>query len=231
VADLTELKEALANFGLLLPEADTIESRDLQRILSAVKDKPEEKFVNILVLRALKLAVYSEQNVGHYGLAKKNYTHFTSPIRRYPDLVVHRILKRALEGRKPGRLPLEAIALQSSRQERNADEAEKALVEWRIFRLLKEKLGEEFEGMIVDRSRAGFVVELDDYFVDGYLPLSELERGSTYGRSRPASRTRRKRQRFDLGQRLRVILAAVDPFQRRMTFSLSSEQEEGFRWR
>jgi len=228
-ADLAELREALTHFGLLLPEAGTIESSDLQRVLSAVKGKPVEKFVNILVLRALKLAVYSERNVGHYGLAKKNYTHFTSPIRRYPDLVVHRILKRALEGKKPALLPLEAIALKSSRRERNADEAEKALVEWRILRLLKERLGDEFEGLIVDRAKTGFVVELDGYFVDGLLPQSAVERGSLRARSGPAGRARRGGQRFELGQRLRVILAAVDPLQRRLTFSLSSEQEVGSR--
>jgi len=90
VSDLEKLKETLAHFNILLPKPEKIEARDLQRAIAAAEGKAEEKFVNVQVLRALRLALYSEENQGHYGLAKEEYTHFTSPIRRYPDLVVHR---------------------------------------------------------------------------------------------------------------------------------------------
>jgi ribonuclease R len=203
-----------------------MESSNLQHVLRTVKGKPEEKFINILVLRALKLAVYSPENQGHFGLAKKEYTHFTSPIRRYPDLVVHRILKRALAEEKPLKLPLDTIGLQASHQERNAEEAEKELVEWRIFRLLREKLGEELEGIVVAVSRAGLVVELDEYFVDGLLPSGDLDRIPAYRRSKRALRGRKTAKKIGLGDRIRVIIAAVDPFQRRMTLALGSSQEE-----
>ena len=224
--DLEELRETLAHFGLFLPDTGGMESSNLQHVLRTVKGKPEEKFINILVLRALKLAVYSPENQGHFGLAKKEYTHFTSPIRRYPDLVVHRILKRALAGEKPLKLPLDSIGLQASHQERNAEVAEKELVEWRIFRLLREKLGEELEGIVVDVSRAGLVVELDEYFVDGLLPSGDLDRIPAYRRSKRALRGRKTAKKIGLGDRIRVIIAAVDPFQRRMTLALGSNQEE-----
>jgi ribonuclease R len=91
--DLDKLRETLAHFGIMLPKPEKVRSHDLQRAIRAAEGGPGEKFVNVQVLRAMRLAVYSPDNVGHYGLAKAFYTHFTSPIRRYPDLIVHRILK------------------------------------------------------------------------------------------------------------------------------------------
>jgi len=224
-ADLEKLRELLGHFGFALPQADEIRSRDLQDVLEKAKGRLEEKFVSVRVLRAMKLAVYSNENVGHYGLAKKNYTHFTSPIRRYPDLVVHRILKSLLAKRKPESKDLAAVALHASERERNADDAERALLEWRILRFLKERLGEEFTGTVVDVTRAGLVVELDDYFVEGLLPFPALRGDQDV---RPAGRRRRgskRRKSFDPGDRIRVILAACDPVFQRMTFVPAADEE------
>ena len=216
-ADLEDLRSLLELFGLLLPKPEKMTSRDLQRVLDQVEGKPEEKFVQFQVLRALRLAVYAVENTGHYGLALKEYTHFTSPIRRYPDLIVHRALKAALRREREDIPGLPSLALHCSERERKADGAEKELVEWRIFRFLKAKLGEEFKGIIVDIAKAGVVVELEDYFVQGLIPFADLGGDYFYRRSKQLLVGRRSGRRFTMGQRVTVILAAVDPLLRRMT--------------
>ena len=208
--DLDKLRETLAHFGIMLPKPDKVRSHDLQRAIA-------EKFVSVQVLRAMRLAVYSPDNVGHYGLAKAFYTHFTSPIRRYPDLIVHRILKAVLAGARPDEMDLAAAARHSSERERNADAAEKDLVEWRIFRFLKDRLGDEFDGVVVDITRAGLVVELDDYFVQGLVAYDDLGGDYFIQRSRGVLSGKRSGKKFELGQALRVALAAVDPVLRRMS--------------
>jgi ribonuclease R len=221
--DLEELKSQLEHFGILLPKPENLSSRDLQAVLRGVEGKPEEKFVQIRVLRALRLAAYSPENTGHYGLAKKDYAHFTSPIRRYPDLIVHRALKAALRGEKL-KIPAPAIlARHCSEQERKADEAERELVEWRIYRFLKGRLGDEFDGIIVDISRSGVIVELEDYFVDGLIPYADLDGDYYRQRSERVLVGRRSGRKFSLGDRIKVILAAVDPVGRRMSLVLSRE--------
>jgi ribonuclease R len=220
---LGKLKEILDHFGLSLPVPRRIRSQDLQRVLKDVEGKIEEKFVSLRVLKSLKLAVYSEENAGHYGLAKKEYTHFTSPIRRYPDLVVHRILKKVLEGEEGKKSSLSSVALHCSERERTAEEAERGLLKWRIFRLLKKKLGEEFNGIIVDITKAGLIVELDGYFVDGLVSYSDL--GGDYFRKRSEKTLVGKRtgRTFELGDRVDVLLASVDPILRRMSLVLNQK--------
>ena len=225
--DLEKLREILFRFGFILPETGKIRSRDLQAVLEKARGRPEEKFIGIQVLRAMKLAVYAAENVGHYGLGQSDYTHFTSPIRRYPDLVVHRLLRRLLAGEKAEPLPLETIALHSSERERTAAEAEQALLEWRIFRFLRDRLGDEFTGIVVDITRAGLVVELDEYFVDGLMPFSALH-GDLAPRGSGRRRADRRRGRsFDLGDKIRVILVSCDPVLQRMSFVPAPEPEAG----
>jgi ribonuclease R len=237
-ADLEKLRDVLLPFGIILPAPDKVRPGDLQAAIRAAEDKPYGKFVNVQILRAMRMAAYSEKNAGHFGLAQTDYTHFTSPIRRFPDLVVHRTLKAvALDASS-----LPGLALHCSAQERKADAAEQELVEWRIFRYLKDKLGEEFGGLVVDVSRTGFVVELDDLFVRGHLSFEDLggpaaagapgltrgsasaalsrdmaSRMSAPGSKRRVPAGRKSRPRIELGQSVRVILAAVDPILRRMT--------------
>lgn len=224
-ADLEELRDILGHFGLYLPPPDRVTSADLQRVLKKVEGRPEEKFVDTQVLRALRLAAYSADNTGHYGLAKKEYTHFTSPIRRYPDLVVHRGLKALLQGKKMVISELASLALHCSRRERLADEAERALVEWRIYRLLRQKLGQEVEGMIVDFTTAGLIVELEDYFVDGLIPYRELDGDYYRRRSKSTLTGRRSGRLFRLGEKVKVTLTSVDPIGRRIGLALLHGQE------
>lgn len=224
--DLAKLRDILLGFGLTLPEPDKVRSKDLQRVLEKARGLPGEKFVGAQVLRAMKLAVYAAKNVGHYGLAKTDYTHFTSPIRRYPDLIVHRLLKDLLAREGPSPLPLAAVAELASERERNAAAAEQALVEWRIFRLIRERLGEEFGGVVVDVVKAGLVVELDGWFVSGLLPFASL-RGEHEPRAAGRRlRPKRRRKTFDLGDPVRVILVSCDPALRRMGFDPAPDTEE-----
>lgn len=224
-SDLEKLKNLLVHFGVELPRPSQIRSSDLQKVIEQFKGRPEEKFITIQVLRSLRLAVYSEENCGHFGLAQSAYTHFTSPIRRYPDLVIHRLLKRALSGKKPRPLPLAEIALHCSQRERIADEAEKSLMEWRILRLLKNKLGEEFNGMITDITRAGLIVELDDYFIDGLIPYSALGDDYFLKKNEATLRGRKTGTTFSLGDRVRVVLVSCNPILKKVEFMLADSGE------
>lgn len=219
-SDLEELRQKVLAMGLYLPRGDQIKPQDLQRLLRSAAGRPEEKFVNVQVLRALRLAVYSEENIGHYGLAKSNYTHFTSPIRRYPDLVVHRLLKDGLAGKEGSREDLAELAWHCSSRERQAEAAERELIEWRIFRFLKTKLGEEVKGIVVDINRAGLVVELEDYFVQGLLSFYDLKGDQDWRRSGDSLIGKRTGRRLRLGDQIEVVLANVDPILRRINLVL-----------
>jgi ribonuclease R len=224
-SDLDGLRELLSYFDVELPKSKRMESKDLQSVLRQVKGKQEEKLITLKVLRSLRLAEYSDENHGHYGLAKDEYTHFTSPIRRYPDLIVHRILKHILENRKIRKEELAPIARHCSERERAAEDAERELIEWKIYRFLKKELGNEFGGIIVDFTKAGLVVELDDYFVDGLVPFSELGGDYFFKKNEIVLIGKRTGKSFTLGSRLRVILVSVDPMLRRMNLMVSRSTE------
>ncbi len=218
--DIRRLKEMLSHLGILLPDSKKLRAKELQSALEQAQGKPEKQFVERQVLRSLRWALYSSDAQGHFGLAKSKYAHFTSPIRRYPDLVVHRILKKVLQGKKIKPAPLDSVARHCSERERRAEEAERDLMEWRIYRYLKTKLGDEFEGIIVNISRAGLVVELKDSFVAGVVPFVEFPGDYFYKRAERTLVGRRTGHIFALGQRIRVTLASVDPFYRRIILSL-----------
>lgn len=223
LSDLEELRQRVLTFGLYLPRGDQIEPRDLQRLLAAAAGRPEEKYINVLVLRSLRLAVYSDENIGHYGLAKANYTHFTSPIRRYPDLIIHRLLKAYLLSQQPYSEDLASLAWHCSAQERKAEAAERDLIEWRIFRLLRTKLGEEARGLVVDINRYGVVVELEDFFVEGLIAFSDLRGDHDWRRTNDGLVGKRTGRKLRLGDRLPVIIASVDPILRRLNLVLAAD--------
>ena len=154
--------------------------RDFQKLMEAVAGKREEKFLAYLMLRSFKQARYETVNLGHFGLASQNYTHFTSPIRRYPDLVVHRVLKGAIRGATftpeleglYGRLP--QVALQSSERERKAVEAEREIMRGLMAAFMAERLGEEYQAFVIGVQSNGFFVELLDHFVEGFVPVQTI---------------------------------------------------------
>jgi len=217
---LLKLKEILAHFGISLPAAGSLQAKDLQSALVHARGRSEEQFISLQILKSLKLAIYACENRGHYGLAKKVYTHFTSPIRRYPDLVIHRLLKARLWNKKVEKTELPSVAQHCSEQERKADEAERQLMEWRIFRFLKTRLGDEFRGVVTDVSRAGLVIQLEDHFVEGILPFEDLTGDYYFQRANKRLVEKSTGHVMDMGTPLSVVLASVDPILRRMILSL-----------
>ncbi len=220
LADLEKLRSILAHFGFSSPPSDKIKGRDLQSILERAVGRPESKFISLQVLKSLRIAVYSAENSGHFGLGKLMYTHFTSPIRRYPDLIVHRVLKKTLTESKPEKKTLSTLARYCSDRERKAMEAERDLIEWRIYRYLKTRMGDEFAGIIVDISKSGLIVELGDYFISGIIFFNDLAGDYYYRDNTCILKGKRTGKKYELGESLMVAPVAVDPDLRRMTLQI-----------
>jgi len=240
-----------------IPKEVHITPRMYQKLTKKIAGKPEERIVSFLMLRSLKQARYSEENSGHFALAAPSYTHFTSPIRRYPDLIVHRILKEVLSDRSAenvqaqrkdpspwskrrkqatqetqavndGPIPLTElhnIAEESSRNERRAADAERELVEWKKVKFMEDKIGEDFDGLIISVAKYGFFVELTDLFVEGLVPLSSLHDDHyTYHENTREIIGQRSRNVYSIGQKLRVIVDRIDPVEKKIQFAILSEK-------
>jgi len=230
---LQEFDAVARAFGYRLPQPYTaIEPGAFQQMLDMAKGKPEERFLARLMLRSMKQARYSERRDIHFGLATTCYTHFTSPIRRYPDLVVHRVLKRVLTGpplAERERQELEELlpdaAQRSSRMERNADAAENELVEMKKMAFMAGRLGEEFEGFVVSVHPYGFFVELREWFIDG-LVRAETLRDDRYRfiETKHILKGERHGRVFRVGQPLRVRVDRVNRFLLEVEFSLADEE-------
>jgi ribonuclease R len=234
-----------------------------QRLTAKIAGKAEERILSYLMLRSLKQARYSEKNVGHFALASPSYTHFTSPIRRYPDLIVHRLLRELIQSganpqgaailsdapqpwqEKPvgkgrperlerptleGPIPeaeLGAIAAESSQSERRADDAERELIEWKKIKFMQDRVGEDFNAIILSCTKYGFFVELDELFVEGLVPLASLQDDRYMFRDTDRQIVGARNGRvFKMGQRVHVLLDRIDRQQRRLQFALLPSEEE-----
>ena len=208
-----------------LNEPIKISSRNYQRLVAKIEGKPEERILSYLMLRSLKQARYSTNNSGHFALAADFYTHFTSPIRRYPDLIVHRLLTASLERRTYADADeLSAIAESSSATERRAAEAERELVEWKKAKFMESRVGDEFRALIISTAKYGFFVELEDLFVEGLVPMDSLPGDRfTYHEATRKIVGQRSRRQFSIGDEVNVLLERVDPIEHKLQFSLVEE--------
>ena len=199
-------------------------SRNYQKLVQKIEGKPEERILSYLMLRSLKQARYSDQNVGHFALAAFSYTHFTSPIRRYPDLIVHRVLKAHLDG-KTYEAPLRDVAESCSETERRAADAERELVERKKIKFMMNRVGDDFNSLIISATRFGFFVELEDLFIEGLVPIDTLpnDRFAYHENTRKIIGERTRRQ-FSIGDKVRVRLDRVDAVENKLQFSLAEPE-------
>jgi ribonuclease R len=226
---LADLAEFLATLGIALPLAKKIRPLHLQKAVAKARGTPEETLINTVLLRTMKQARYSEENLGHFGLAAETYTHFTSPIRRYPDLIVHRILKADLRSRLKDKAYVEKLAetlpkaaVHCSSRERTAMEAERDVITMLKLRFMEDKLGEVYDGIITGVTQFGFFVQLKGLFVEGLVHVSMLtDDYYHYVEKLHCLRGERNKRAYRIGDAVTVRVDRVDTIKKRIDFSLS----------
>src|SRR5437868_5780990 len=213
-----QFEEFVTTLGYsLAAPPNAVRPRHFQNLVEKIKGKPEEKPIAFLMLRTMQKARYEENNRGHFGLAASSYTHFTSPIRRYPDLVVHRSLRESRAGMRKDRIEqltedLPEMGRHTSERERRAAEAERELVQWKKVRFMADKVGDEFEGYVTGVSAFGLYVELVQHFVEGMVHVSTM--ADDYYRFVERAHILRGEKNgrvYRLGDRVTVQVVRVDP--------------------
>jgi ribonuclease R len=235
-----KFEEFVSSLGYsLAAPPDGVRPRHFQRLIERLQGKPEEKAVAFLMLRTMQKAKYDPRNLGHFGLAFESYTHFTSPIRRYPDLVVHRTLREArrramnADRREELEEELPEIARHTSDMEQRADDAERELIQWKKVRFMADKVGDEFDGYITGVAPFGLFVELIEHFVEGLVHVSTM--ADDYYRYLETTHTLRgenTEKTYRLGDRARVQVLRVDMERRQIELGLvqildAVREEEG----
>jgi len=221
---LEALRIFLKQFGLDLTGGETPHAKDYAKLLARIKGRPDIQLLQTVLLRSLKQAQYSPENVGHFGLAYEAYTHFTSPIRRYPDLVVHRAINAALAGKSYSPGDWEELGAHCSMTERRADEATRDVESWLKCYYMQDRIGEEFAGSISAVTGFGIFVALDDVYVEGLVHISELgEDYYHFDAARHQLLGERSARRFRLADRVKVKLVRVDLDSSKIDFRLAEE--------
>jgi len=207
-----------------------LRASELSEVVNLVKGSDIEDIVHYVILRSLKQARYSPDNIGHFGLASQCYTHFTSPIRRYPDLVVHRILKATLQGEALDDKKMEEylyeVSLHSSRKERFADEVEASAVQAMRTWFMRDKLGEMFDAKVVSVGPYGIKVRLKDFYVEGHIHVSTMvDDYYIYDEEQFQLIGKRTKKRFSIGSDVKVVLEKVDLVEREIIFGLVQDSK------
>jgi ribonuclease R len=230
---LEDLRSFLGELGLSLAGGDDPEPGDYTRLLTQIRSRDDAHLIQTVLLRSLSQAVYSPDNAGHFGLAHSHYAHFTSPIRRYPDLLVHRAIRHRLRRGKPasfryGHADMVMLGDHCSMTERRADEATRAAVDWLKCEFMLDKLGESFDGVISAVTSFGLFIQLKDIYVEGLLHVTALE-NDYYEFDAAGHRLRGKRggRVFRLGDPIRVRVARVDLDERKIDFLPDAAEREG----
>ena len=241
----TLLQNYLKQLGLGMSVSDDPKPGEFQAIAAATKDRPDAQQIHTMLLRSMQQAIYTGTNSGHFGLAYEAYTHFTSPIRRYPDLLVHRVIKALLQGKRYNLLSgnveaakgrkgagaddehWEAAGAHCSANERRADEASRDVEAWLKCRYMREHLGEEYGGTVSAVTSFGLFVTLDSLYVEGLIHITEL--GGEYFRfdeARQELRGERSGARYTVGSRVRVQVSRVDLDGRKIDFRMVQDGDE-----
>ena len=232
---INALKEFLDAFGYRFAPSKKITSKTMQQILKDFEGRPEEKLVTHVILRSMMQARYSPENSGHFGLAFERYAHFTSPIRRYPDLVVHRLLKELLAGKRREShwdKTLPDLAVNCSKTERNAEDAEREVVKLRQTQYMKNHIGDKFEGVISGVTAFGFFVQLKEPPVEGLVRLTSMvDDYYVYSETAHSLHGERTSKRYRLGDSVKIIVEDASVERRRVEFVLDEKMKPDARGR
>ncbi len=225
---IQQLHDFLKGFGLRLSGGNKPSPKDYYKILQRIHGRPDEHLIGTVLLRSLMQAIYSPSKAGHFGLAYETYTHFTSPIRRYPDLLVHRAVRHLIKtkGKKKGQFPYTLKAMEEqgehcSMSERRADEATRDATDWLKCHYMQDKLGQKFEGIISAVTGFGVFVQLEGIYAEGLVHITALK--SDYYHFDPAKHAligKRTRVTYRIGDHIRVLVARVDLDNREIDFEL-----------
>jgi ribonuclease R len=226
---LGELKEFLAAFGLALPTRERLEPKHLSALVRQVSGRPDADLIETVILRSMSQAVYQPENIGHFGLALERYAHFTSPIRRYPDLLVHRAIRHLVRGGRGsdfvhGLQEMEGLGRHCSATERRADEATREAMDWLKCEFMQERVGEEFDVLVTGVVDFGLFVQIPAYQIDGLVHVSAL--GGDYFRRDPVHKRlvgERSGRVYRLSDPLRVRLIRVSLEDRKIDFELADQ--------
>jgi ribonuclease R len=205
------LRDFLAELGLVLPGGDKPKPKDYAQLLEKIRPRPDHALLQTILLRSMKQAIYTPDNVGHFGLAFDAYVHFTSPIRRYPDLLVHRAIKALLANQRYEGVNWDELGRHCSETERRADDASRDVESWLKCFYMQDQVGGVFEGTVTGVTAFGLFVMLDQYYVDGLVHISELGRDYyRYEANRHLLLGERTGKRYRLADRIKVKLVRVD---------------------
>jgi ribonuclease R len=226
---LADLKAFLAELGLRLPGKKVVSTEDYAALLKLISHRPDAHLIQTIMLRSLSQAIYSPKNIGHFGLAFDAYTHFTSPIRRYPDLLVHRAIRHVLAKRKArnffyDKASISRLGEHCSGTERRADEAPREVLDWLKCEYMRDRVGEVFDGIITNVTGFGLFVELQNIYVEGLVHVTALHNDYyQFDANRHCLQGERTGIVYRLGDRLQVRVGRVDLDQRKIDFELMEQ--------